>query len=226
MKKLIAVVLTLMMTQCIAGCRSQSPCFGNTFETENTGNFPIAVDKPVIYLYPETRQSVTIKLCLNGQLTCSYPAYKNGWTVTAEPDSTLTDANGQQYHCLYWEGIVRSHFDFSRGWCIKGEDTAAFLEDALQKLGLTRREANEFIVYWLPQMEQNRYNLICFRQETYTDLARLEITPEPDTLIRVFMTWVPSDYYVNLKEQSLTAPERCGFTVVEWGGSKLGPSKG
>ena len=70
-------------------------------------------------------------------------------------------------------------------------------------------------------MEQNPYNLICFQQEAYTDLAALEITPAPDTLIRVFMTWQSSDNYVNLEKQSLTAPERCGFTVVEWGGAEL-----
>ena len=43
----------------------------------------------------------------------------------------------------------------TEGFCVKGEDTAAFLEDALSKLGLNRKEANEFIVYWLPLMEQN-----------------------------------------------------------------------
>ena len=38
----------------------------------------------------------------------------------------------------------------------EGEGAAA---RALAQLGLTRREANEFIVYWLPAMEQNPYNL-------------------------------------------------------------------
>ena len=32
-------------------------------------------------------------------------------------------------------------------------------EEALADLGLTRREANEFMVYWLPMMEPNPYNL-------------------------------------------------------------------
>ena len=46
--------------------------------------------KPVIYLYPEEETRVTVKLDYNGQLTCTYPAYEKGWTVTASPDGTLT----------------------------------------------------------------------------------------------------------------------------------------
>src|SRR5699024_4292342 len=112
-------------------------------------------------------------------------------------------------------------YDFSEGFCVAGENTAEFLEDALVRLGLTRREANEFIVYWLPRMEQNEYNLISFQSEAYTDHARLSIQPEPDTVIRVFMAYKPLDHYQEIPEQSLSAPERSGFTVVEWGGSEL-----
>ena len=104
---------------------------------------------------------------------------------------------------------------------MKGEDTAAFLEDALDKLGLTRREANEFIVCWLPLMEQNPYNIISFQTDIYTDAAQLEVNPAPDSLIRVFMAWQSSETAVDLREQELTAPERTGFTVVEWGGTEL-----
>lgn len=98
---------------------------------------------------------------------------------------------------------------------------APCLEDALDKLGLTRREANEFIVYWLPLMEQNPYNIISFQTDIYTDAAQLNVNPAPDTLIRVFMAWQASETAVDLPEQELTAPERNGFTVVEWGGTEM-----
>ena len=182
---------------------------------------PNAAYKPVIYLYPEKEMNVSVNLTLNGRLTCTYPAYNNGWTVTASPDGTLIDAKGQTYNYLYWEGETYAQYDLSEGFCIKGEDTAAFLEDALDKLGLTRREANEFIVYWLPLMEQNPYNVISFQTDLYTDAAQLEVDPAPDTLIRVFMAWQASDSFVELPEQELTAPERNGFTVVEWGGTEI-----
>ena len=176
-------------------------------------------EKPVLYMYPESKTEVNVRLYYNGKLTCTYPEYKDGWTVTASPDGTLTDASGQTYNYLYWEGKNDTDYDFSRGFCVKGEDTAVFLETALCKLGLTRKEANEFIVYWLPKMQNNPYNVIAFQSDAYTNTAKLEISPEPDTLLRVFMAWYPSDTRVEIDPQTLTAPERNGFVAVEWGGS-------
>lgn len=180
---------------------------------------PNACYKPVIYLYPEEETDVSVELLLDGRLTCTYPSYQGGWKVTAAPDGTLTDANGQTYSYLYWEGETNARWDMSKGFCVKGEDTAAFLEAALAKLGLNRREANEFIVYWLPLMERNPYNVISFQTDAYTDAARLNVSPAPDTVIRVFMTWQASDVEVEIEAQELAAPERAGFTVVEWGGT-------
>ena len=177
--------------------------------------------KPVIYLYPEKETEVSVRLDYDGALTCAYPAYDGAWTVTAAPDGTLTDEAGQTYNYLYWEGAAQTEYDFSQGFCVPGADTAAFLEDALSRLGLTRREANEFIVYWLPRMEPNPYNLIAFQADAYTDHARLTVTPEPDSLLRVFMAWKPLEAPMDLPAQELPAFKRTGFTVVEWGGAEL-----
>ncbi|MBQ3491345.1 MAG: hypothetical protein IJA74_02195 [Oscillospiraceae bacterium] len=70
-------------------------------------------------------------------------------------------------------------------------------------------------------MEQNPYNIISFQAEAYTQAAELQIDPAPDTLIRVFMVWQKTESYVNLEPQDLTAPQRTGFTVVEWGGTEV-----
>ena len=184
---------------------------------------PIAVpEKPVIYLYPEVPTEVSVKLTIDGKLTCTYPAYDKGWdNFTAHPDGTLIFPDGKEYYCLYWEGIQNMDCDFTRGFCVKGEDTAAFLEWALTEQGLTPREANEFIIYWLPRMESNPYNVISFQTEAYTEGAVLEIDPNPDSLLRVFMAYYPSDEAVELEAQSFTPFERVGFTVVEWGGCEL-----
>ena len=177
--------------------------------------------KPVIYLYPETETQVTVKMDYSGELTCTYPAYNDGWKVTAAPDGTLTDENGQTYNYLYWEGETAIVYDLSEGFCVAGADTAAFLDDALAQLGLTRREANEFIVYWLPMMEDNAYNLITFQQEAYTESAKLTVTPAPDSILRVFMAWKPLEKPMDIPAQTLLAFERRGFTVVEWGGAEI-----
>ena len=182
---------------------------------------PNVAYKPVIYLYPEKETDVSVELTLDGRLTCTYPKYSEGWVVTAAPDGTLTDKNGQTYNYLYWEGETYAKYDMSKGFCVKGKDTAAFLEGALEQLGLTRREANEFIVYWLPHMEQNPYNIISFQTDAYTNAAELKVSPEPDTLIRVFMSWKKADSYISLPEQGFSAVQRSGFTVVEWGGTEI-----
>jgi len=162
-----------------------------------------------------------VGLDFDGVLTCTYPAYQDGWKVTAQPDGTLIDMDGKVYNYLYWEGVGTTGYDMSEGFCVAGNHTADFLEWALEQQGLNRREANEFIVYWLPLMQNNPYNIISFQTDAYTDSAKLDIQPRPDTMIRVFMAWQASDAPVTLEPQSFSAPERSGFTVVEWGGSEI-----
>lgn len=180
-------------------------------------------EKPIIYLYPEQNTTVRVQLDYHGQLTTTYPKYhaQKGWLVEAQPNGTLIDSKTQkEYYGLYWEGIDNQNFDLSTGFMVKGEEAADFLDEKLAQLGLTRREANEFIVYWLPQLEQNAYNLIHFAQEDYQALAKLHISPQPETLIRVFMVFQELNYPIDIAEQKLAKVERKGFTVVEWGGAE------
>ena len=109
-------------------------------------------------------------------------------------------------------------FDFSSGFVVKGADTAAFLQEKLAFLGLVPREYNEFIVFWLPLMQDNAYNLVSFQGASYTDKARLTIEPEPDSVLRVFMAVRPLSEPAEMRPQKLEPFERKGFAVVEWGG--------
>jgi hypothetical protein len=178
--------------------------------------------KPVIYLYPEEETKVQVALDFSGELTCTYPAYRDGWSVAAQPDGTLTDLfDGQEYSYLFWEGVTTAEWDFSSGFVVAGSDTRAFLQGTLSYLGLKPREYNEFIVYWLPKMEQNPYNLIAFQQDTYAETAKLTISPEPDSLLRVFMAYRPLEEPVDVPKQQLKPWERTGFSVVEWGGAEV-----
>ena len=185
-------------------------------------NPEIFYGKPVIYLYPETKTDITVRLPKT-DLTVTYPAYNDGWCVTASPDGTLINhADSKEYSYLFWEGVGPLETDFSEGFCIRGEDTAAFLQETLSALGLTPREYNEFIVWWLPQMQDNGWNLINFVWEEYDTAAPLDITPAPDTLLRVFMIWQASENFVEIPAPNLpAAPQRNGFTVIEWGGTEI-----
>ena len=183
---------------------------------------------PIIYLYDEQEREATVKLDLNGELTCTYPKYneETGWVVKTSADGVLTDANGRRYEYLYWEADLNTVPDFSNGFCVRGEDSAAFLEKALSDLGLTDTEANAFIMYWLPQLEENPYNIVTFQTETYENAAKLNVDPVPDTVVRVNMLFYGTDEYVEIEAQDLTSmnpaiSERVGFVLVEWGGAKL-----
>jgi hypothetical protein len=184
----------------------------------------IRVEKPVIYLYPTKKSEVSICLNYNGKLMHTYPVYpKNGWRMIAEPNGTLWDENGLEYYALFWEGKPVIPIMPKDGFVVPGKNTVQFLEEKLSYLGLNRREANEFIMYWLPQMENNAYNLIHFAGKSYEEQAKLIITPTPETCIRVMMLMKPLDSKIDFPLQDLSdlKKSRKGFTVVEWGGCLL-----
>jgi len=96
------------------------------------------------------------------------------------------------------------------------------LQQKLKAFGLTPREYNEFIVYWLPQMQNNPYNLITFQWDEYERIAPLEISPEPDSILRVFMVFAPLQRPVEISPPAERPVfVRHGFTVVEWGALKI-----
>ncbi|MDO5560052.1 MAG: hypothetical protein Q4F95_10700 [Oscillospiraceae bacterium] len=184
-----------------------------------------ATYKPVIYLYPQEKTDINVRLTLNrkGKLTYTYPQYPEdtGWNVTAEPDSTMHDKDGREYSYLFWESDCTQEWDMSKGFVVKGTDTVEFLQDKLEYLGLTPKEYNDFIVFWMPKMESNAYNFIAFQTDAYEDYAKLDVTPAPDSMQRVFMVFKPLHEYEEVEEQILEPFERKGYTVIEWGGAEI-----
>lgn len=185
--------------------------------------FARAREKPVIYLYPSVEQAVNVKLSYGGKLLHAYPEYdSDGWQVIAKPSGELVNTRtGRSHYCLFWEGVDSHEYALTEGFVVAGKDTAAFLESTLTTLGLSEREANEFIIYWLPRMENNAFNVIGFPSEEYSQQARLEIAPAPDTVIRVFMVFKPVAKRIGIAPATLKPITRRGFTVVEWGGTEL-----
>ena len=179
--------------------------------------------KPIIYLYPKAETEVTVKVGNPQNLTHTYPKYKNEWQVLAKPNGDLKDIKtGRNLYALYWEGINTVKPNMTEGFIVKGEDTIKFLEEKLEILGLNEREAEEFIVYWLPKLESNKYNFIRFQtEEEINNNMPLEIKPKPDTVIRIVMEFKCIENPIQIQEQKLITPQRTGFTVVEWGGTEI-----
>lgn len=182
------------------------------------------VDKPIIYIYPKEETQVNVKLLKEQNITCSYPKYtSDGWNVIAKPNGDLIELyTNRKLYSLYWEGINTVELKMNEGFVVKGKDSANFLEEKLEILGLNEREAQEFIIYWLPKLENNKYNFIRFQSiDEINNNMPIEITPTPDTIIRVIMEWKGLDKYIEVPEQKLTKFDRKGFTVVEWGGTEV-----
>ena len=186
---------------------------------------PSISEKPIIYLYPKEDTQVSVKLGNEDRITCSYPTYtSDGWNVLAKPTGDLIDLNsGRNLYSLYYECDNSAQYTMKNdGFVVESEKLVEFLEEKLSILGLTEREAEEFIVYWLPRLQANKYNYIRFAtMDEINQNMPLEFSTNPDTLIRVLMTYKPLEHPIDVEEQQLSTPERIGFVAVEWGGAQI-----
>ena len=142
-----------------------------------------------LYIYIQLKTIISVEFENIEKPTHTYPKYENLWNVLAKPNVDLTDLKtGRSFYALYREGINTIKPPMAKGFVIEGKDTIAFLEEKLAMLGLTEREANEFIIYWLPKLENNKYNFIGVQtMEEINDYVPLKITSTQDAVIRVIM---------------------------------------
>ncbi len=228
-------------------------CTGNS-SSSSTQPVPwdpmITTDKPVVYIYPDEPmeekpvvylygdkplQEAHVRLTLHdAEMAYMWPAGEQSgntydWDVLAAQDGTVYDNDGNEYSYIFWEANDYGTHSIDEGFCVKGSETAEFLRDSLKQIGLTPEEYNEFIVYWMPRMQDNEYNIIRFAgldpDDEYNQNYELHVTDsegeEADSMLRVMMYWQASDEYVELEPQEFETFEREGFTVVEWGGSEI-----
>ena len=227
MKKILIIASCLVVASLsfLAGCDTH----------EKTSNHEVLDEKPVVYVYPEEEQGLTMTIDVKGTLDMVYPAPERqvqteegtraSWTISAAPDGTLTDASGRSYPYVFWEGPVRQDTP-ERGFIVAREDAVPFLEEKLALLGLSDKEAADFITYWAPRIRANEYTFVSFdassyaQQVTYSFADEAGAPVEPDTFIRVFMTIRAADATEDVTPQVFgPTPTRSGFTVVEWGGA-------
>lgn len=195
------------------------------FGAAGTPTRPVAVRKPVVYLYPPATTRVHVRLELDGPLVAHYPAMQaGGWTVLAGPDGELVDeATGRHHRYLFWEAHSEAwELDPAQAHCVPGDEAAAFMEHVCERYALTDAECGDFLTYWLPALAGNPYSVVQLVDETrYARYAALHVSPAPDTVIRPFMIFRRSDAPVPVGAPALPQRERRGFTVIEWGGANL-----
>ena len=74
-------------------------------------------------------------------------------------------------------------------------------------------------MYWLPILEKNKKSLVYFETtEEREEFNKLNISPKPDSLLRIAIHVKKVDKKTSIKEQKLKTFKRTGFTAIEWGG--------
>ena len=177
------------------------------------------IAKPILYLYPNKTTKINISFEHPEYLKTTYPKYINNWEVTAHSNGDLYDSKGNYYYGLYWDERKVHDVDFSEGYYVEKDDAIEFLEKKLSYIGLNPKERNEFIMYWLPILENNEKSLVYFEltseRESYN---KINITPKPDSLLRLVIHIKKVDKKQDIPKQNLTKFQRKGFVAVEWGG--------
>jgi len=186
--------------------------------------FPVN-DKPIIYLYPTKKTDINVTVKPTDGFLFTYPKYPtDGWNVTANKNGDLLH-NNKTYNYLFWEGLRSNQYklDKSTGFIVNSDTLVDFFERTLTQLGLSTKEQADFITYWAPRLNQNQFNFIHFDiNDDYTEhVAELIVTPQPETIIRLFMCYQSTGENDTTTPQKLPTLRRKGFTVIEWGGSEF-----
>ncbi len=175
--------------------------------------------KPVIYLYPPKDTQVSVKVGAN--ITKSEPIYSpTGWTVLAHPNGKL-DLQNHSYPNLFWEGTgIGTYNNHSgEGFVVSQTDLVSSLKSQLLAQGLNAQESADFLTFWQPKLPTTPYvRLTWLNTADMNQLAPLQVSPLPKTVIRTFLEFEGLAKPITLIPQKFSAPSRLGFTLVEWGG--------
>jgi hypothetical protein len=188
---------------------------------------PVMAEKPVIYMYAPDTTDVDLKLLTKTPLSFTYPQYKDSWKVKASPSGDIISGKSV-YPYLFWEGeieIAPTDINPSKGFVVTKENLVSFFEEKLTLMGLNQKEQTDFITYWCPRMSEYNASFVHFLfNEEVENYAQMNITPKPDNLFRVLMTWTPSTKIVlvtDVQEQEIPSLKRNGLSIIEWGGAEL-----
>jgi len=125
----------------------------------------------------------------NSKFTTIYPKFNeiNTWNVRAKPNGDIL-IKDKTYPYLFWEAESYASQETNEGFIVSDENAEKFLEEKFELLGLNEKEKTDFITYWLPVLLKNKLSLCSFQSKKFFDNFDLNITPKPDSLIRVFLT--------------------------------------
>ena len=200
---------------------------GQVYDEYGRPPFGANVYKPNIYLYPKQTLAVNVSFSLPALLTETIPQYYDTWLITANPDGSLADSNGQNYDFLFYESKTDlALVSCDEGWLLPADDAGREkeLRRILMLYGFNKQEMADFLDFWLSRLPAGKA-YVAFPQptEVVDKIMPLHVSPVPDNICRLWFVFVPAD--VAELDLQLTQPvvmpiQRSGFTVVEWGGHR------
>lgn len=177
--------------------------------------------KPAIYLYPEKNQQIQVKVFPKGKFTYTDPIYpEGGWIVQASPDGRL-EYQGKEYPYLYYESAIENKYISKpeKGYYVEYQNLSFLFDELLYKMGLNGKEIYDFKEYWLKALKYSPYYFVgVMNNQEIEKIEPWEITPMPDSTIRVRLYFEPSLTKLDIEKPILPGYKRSGFSVVEWGG--------
>ena len=149
-----------------------------------TGGIHVGVYKPVLYVYPEREQSLTVSLDVEGELGTVYPApdalettdrgTQASWTVTASPDGTLTD-----------QGLSLIHISLRKTAAIAKANAQ---KEVAQATAIAQKEANDAQVASQLEIAQKQTDLAkrqaALKVEADTEKAKADAAYEIQSQIQ------------------------------------------
>lgn len=141
---------------------------------------------------PLAQPPLTYPRCNGNNTSWKLICSKEGWIQLAD------DQKARKYQQLFYEAELGDAQTLSiaskNSVYLSGSNCRDFLEKALDLVGLNSKDCNDFLTYFLPQMES--YKLVQIQLLT-SDLGP-EFNPihlhvsHPCTLRRIFMIWRPA----------------------------------
>ncbi len=174
------------------------------------------IDKPNIYIYPETTIDIFVELLfpLGGHIIRSEPEYGDGWSVSVNETGLINNS----YNYLFYEAVQPDVWQYDKGWCVKQESLQVFFEANMKAYNFSDNEISDFTEYWIPLLDGYKY--FCIYPQTNDIINKvidLRLSKAPDNVGRLFYGIIGSNEFSEILEADIFAFSRDGFTVMEWG---------
>ena len=175
------------------------------------------VYKPNIYLYPRKKCKLDVSLDFpqGGEVVKSIPDYPGEWkNIKVQPSGVINNF----YNYLFYEAALPDKWQVDEGWSVKTDDLEIFFRENMIEYGFNAKEINDFILYWIPRLKNHPcYNIYPQYTEKVDELVTLNISIEPESIMRMFYVIEGSDEISYIPAPGIPEFNAEGFVAREWG---------